>query len=53
MLFAIMHIVFTVVCVALAFLAHLPVISVILWIAGTLAMLGTYIMRVSDIRTSS
>lgn len=46
-LFAIMHIGFTVICAALAFLGHLPLISAVLWIVGTMAMLGTYIMRTS------
>ena len=44
-LYAIMHIAFTVVCLALAFLGHLQMMSAVLWIAGTLAMLGAYIMR--------
>jgi energy-converting hydrogenase Eha subunit C len=43
--FAIMHIVFTVICAALAFLGDLPLISAVLWIVGTLVMLGTYITR--------
>lgn len=44
-LFAVMHIGFTVICIALAFLGHLPLMSAVLWIAGTLALLGTYILR--------
>jgi hypothetical protein len=47
-LFAIMHIGFTIICIALAFLGHLPLMSAVLWIVGTLAMLGTYILRTSD-----
>lgn len=43
--FAIMHIGFTVICLALAFLGDAPAVSAILWIGGTLAMLGTYVMR--------
>lgn len=52
-LFAILHIVFTVICAAMAFLGHLALISAVLWIGGTLAMLGTYIARVNGMRTSS
>lgn len=44
-LYAIMHIGFTVICLALAFLGDLELISAILWIVGTVAMLGTYIAR--------
>ena len=47
-LYAIMHIGFTVICLALAFLGHLQLMSAVLWIAGTLAMLGTYILRTSQ-----
>jgi hypothetical protein len=46
-LFAIMHIAFTVVCVAMAFLGHVELLAVVLWIVGTIAMLGTYIFRTS------
>ncbi len=46
-LYAIMHIAFTVVCVALAFLGHASVFAAMLWIVGTLGMLGMYIFRTS------
>lgn len=46
--FAAMHIGFTLVCLALAALADEPVFAVILWICGTLGMLGTYIVRTTD-----
>jgi hypothetical protein len=44
-LYAIMHIAFTVICVAVAFLGHLPLMSAVVWIGGTLAMLGLYVYR--------
>jgi hypothetical protein len=44
-LYALMHIAFTVVCLALAFLGGASVLSGVLWIGGTLAMLGMYMMR--------
>lgn len=43
--YALMHIAFTIVCLALAFLGGAAVFSAILWIGGTLAMLGMYIVR--------
>lgn len=43
--FAIMHIGFTLICLALAFIGHAPAVAAILWIGGTLAMLGTYVMH--------
>jgi hypothetical protein len=44
-LFAIMHIGFTVICVALAFLGDHQLIAGALWVGGTLAMLATYVMH--------
>jgi hypothetical protein len=41
-LFAILHIGLTLACLALAFLAHVPMISLVIWIAGTLAMVAAF-----------
>jgi hypothetical protein len=41
-LFAILHIGLTLACLALAFLAHVPVISLVIWIGGTLAMIAAF-----------
>jgi hypothetical protein len=41
-LFAILHIGLTLACLALAFLAHVPVISRLIWIGGTLAMIAAF-----------
>ena len=46
-LFAIMHIAFTVVCLALAFLGDASVLAGILWVGGTLTMLSLCIVRTS------
>ncbi len=45
--YAIMHIAFTVVCLALAFIGHASAFAAIVWIGGTLTMLGLYIFRTS------
>ena len=44
-LYAVMHIAFTVVCLALASLGHATLFAAILWIGGTLTMLTLYVMR--------
>lgn len=44
-LYAIMHIAFTVVCLALASLGGATVFAAIVWIAGTIAMLSMYVFR--------
>jgi hypothetical protein len=41
-LFAILHIGLTLACLALAFLAHVPLISLVIWIGGTLAMIASF-----------
>jgi hypothetical protein len=41
-LFAILHVGLTLACLALAFLAHVPVISLVIWIGGTVAMIGAF-----------
>ncbi len=41
-LFAILHIGLTLACFALAFIAHVPLISLVLWIGGTLAMVAVF-----------
>lgn len=46
-LYAIMHIAFTVICLALAFLGGAATVAAVLWIGGTLAMLGLYVLRTS------
>lgn len=38
-LFSILHIGLTLACLALAFLAHIPLLALLLWIGGTLAMI--------------
>ena len=40
-LLAILHVSITLACLALAFLAHVPLIALVIWIAGTLAMTVT------------
>ncbi|HSI00443.1 MAG TPA: hypothetical protein VLA02_07555 [Reyranella sp.] len=37
-LFAALHVALTLACLALAFIGHLPVIALLFWIGGTLAM---------------
>ena len=39
-LFAILHIGLTLACLAPAFVAHAPLISLVMWIGGTLAMIA-------------
>jgi len=46
-LYAIMHIAFTVVCLALAALGHERLLAAIIWVAGTVAMLSMYVFRTS------
>jgi hypothetical protein len=46
-LYAVMHIAFTVVCLAMASLGGATVPAAILWIGGTLAMLSMYVFRTS------
>jgi uncharacterized MAPEG superfamily protein len=41
-LFAILHIALTLACLALAFIAHIPVISLVTWAGGTLAMIAIF-----------
>ncbi len=41
-LFAVLHIVLVLVCMALAFLGHIPVLAVLLGLGGTLALLITF-----------
>jgi hypothetical protein len=41
-LFAILHIGLTLACLALAFIAHIPVISLVTWIGGTLSMIAIF-----------
>ncbi len=41
-LFAILHIGFTLACLALAFLAHIPVVSLAMWLAATVAMITVF-----------
>jgi hypothetical protein len=45
--YAIMHIAFTIICLALAFLGDAAAVAAILWIGGTLGMLGMYVVRTS------
>ena len=46
-LFAILHIGLTLACLALAFLAHVPVLSLLIWLAGTLAMVAAFTVAVN------
>jgi len=41
-LFAILHIGLTLACLALAFPGHAPVISLLIWIGGTLTMIAVF-----------
>ena len=41
-LFAILHIGLTLACLALAFLAHVPIISLVIWIGVTLTMIAAF-----------
>jgi hypothetical protein len=41
-LFAILHIGLTLACLALAFLGHVPLISLLIWIGGTLALVAAF-----------
>jgi len=41
-LFAILHITLTLACLALAFLAHIPLISLGAWIGGTIIMIVVF-----------
>ena len=41
-LFAILHIGLTLACLALAFLAHIPVVSLAMWLAATVAMITVF-----------
>ena len=38
-LFAALHVALTLACLALAFIGHVPMIALLLWIGGTLAMI--------------
>ena len=38
-LFAALHVALTLACLALAFIGHIPVIALLSWIGGTLAMI--------------
>ena len=40
--FAILHIGLTLACLALVFLAHVPAISLVIWIGCTLAMIAAF-----------
>ncbi len=39
MLFAALHIALTLACLALAFVGHVPVLALLFWLGGTLAMI--------------
>jgi hypothetical protein len=41
-LFAILHIGLTLACLALAFIEHVPLFSLVMWIGGTLAMIAIF-----------
>jgi hypothetical protein len=39
-LFAILHVALTLGCLALAFIAHIPLIALVLWLGGTIALIS-------------
>lgn len=41
-LFAVLHVALVLVCLALAFLGHIPVLSVLLGLGGTLALVAAF-----------
>ena len=41
-LFAILHIGLTLACLALAFLAHVPLLSLVMWIGGTVMLIAAF-----------
>jgi len=47
-LFAILHMGLTLACLALAFLAHVPLIALTMWVAGTLVMIALLAVMPND-----
>lgn len=45
MLFAVLHVALTLVCVALAFLADAKLLALIIWVGGSMAMIAAFIAR--------
>jgi len=43
--FAVLHITLTLACLALAFLAHIPLILLVAWLGGTLAMITLFTIK--------
>ncbi len=41
-LFAILHVALTLGCLALAFIAHIPLIAFVLWLGGTIALISVF-----------
>ena len=41
-LFAILHIGLTLACLAFAFLAHVPLLSLVMWIGGTVMLIAAF-----------
>ena len=47
-LFTVLHIALTLSCLALAFIGHIPVIALILWLAGSLVLLSAFALVSGD-----
>lgn len=41
-LFAVVHVALTLSCAALAFIGHIPMLALILWLGGTLALIAGF-----------
>ncbi len=48
MLFAALHVALTLACVALAFLGGVRLLALLFWIAGTVGMITTFVVRWSS-----
>lgn len=45
MLFAVLHVALTLVCVALAFLGDAKLLALLLWVGGSVAMIAAFVVR--------
>jgi hypothetical protein len=50
-LFAVMHVALMLVCLALAFIGHIPLIAVLLGAGGTLALIIAFVLSAANDRT--
>jgi len=46
-LFAILHVVLMLVCLALAFVGHMPVLAIVLGLGGTLALIAGFVLTLA------